>query len=224
MILLLVLLLAVIALVVAYLVFLLVTSAIVFARVAFGLAMALMLQQTSGLLLVPGSGFLNYVAWAVICLGLIFLLSSLPQVDLALRFSCTVIVSVFLVFFVSYLFGGLFSSIAGKTFTISTLFEIVIKLVCLGLAVWAMLFQNKKSYDAPKNPLIRLAERVLASLVFGLAITFLFPSLNNNWPLSDIVLLLIFAGSSVAVFFALPKIMELVFAPSVDPTEVSMPK
>ena len=224
MIILLILLLAAIALGCAYLVFLLVTSAIAFARVAFGLAAALIVTQSSGLVLVPDNGFLNYVAWAVICLGVIFLLSSLPQVDLALRFACTTMISVLLVFIVVYMFGGLFSSMAGQTFAINAFYEILIKVICVGLAVWAMLSQNKKAYDAPTNPLIRLAERVVASLLFGFAISFLAGSINNNWPLPEIAALLVFGGSTVAVFFLLPWIQNKLFASAVEPAEFSMPK
>lgn len=225
MLLLLIVLFAAIAFGIVSLIFVLMTSAIAFARVAFGLLAALVLTQSVRFQLVPDNGFLNYVAWAIIALGLIFLLSALPRVDVALRFFSTILMSELSIMIVLSLMGGLIGSIIGKDFAVTTVYELVIKGLCLILSAIAIFLQVRKSpYDPPDNILLRLTERVLASLIFGGAIAFLCGSLHNNWRTSDLMLILAFAGSSVAAFVFIPRLMRMIEAQNIEPREISMPK
>jgi hypothetical protein len=152
--------------------------------------------------LVPGSGFLNYVAWVIVILGIVYLLSTLPRVDMALKFLCTILLSVVIIELVVSLFGNIIAAIAKTEFAFTTLFEIVVKVICLLFSFVAMLVGKKPHYDSPSNPIMYTLERVLASLMYGFASTFLFLSLQGNWELPILVMLLILVISTVAAFVA----------------------
>ena len=196
---LLVVLLIVIASAVALGVILLTSSAIVFSRVACALLAALIAVQGK-LTLVANSGFLNYVAWAAICLGIVYLLSIMPRVDAALKFFCSILMSVVVIEFVVMLMGSIIGAIAKKEFVMTGFFELLIKVVCVLFSVGAVVAQGKKAaYDSPTNPIVNLLERILSALLYGASATFLCTSLYGNWELSGVVLVLVLvAGTAVA--------------------------
>ena len=80
------------------------TRAVLFGRATFSLCIAIVLNQEH--ILVPGGGFLNFVAWAMIVFGCVYLLCLLPRVDIALHFSCTFVVSLVVAMAVCTLISG----------------------------------------------------------------------------------------------------------------------
>lgn len=198
-------------------------GAIIFSRVAFSLAVALVASQ-AGMTLVPGGGFLNYVAWAIVVFGIVYLLSTLPRVDMALKFLCTILLSVVIIYVVVSLFGSIIAAIAKTEFAFTTLFEIIVKVICLLFSFVAMFIGKKPHYDSPSNPIMYTLERVLASLMYGFAITFLFLSLQGNWELPILVMLLILVVSTVAAFVADIFLQGKDILGMNEKKEVSMPK
>ena len=108
-----------IALLVVYVVGILCASAVIFSRVAFSLVAAFVISE-GDIMLVASSGFLNYLAWALVIMGAVYALSTLPRVDMALKFLCTILLSVVLAFLVVSLFGSIIASIAKTEFVFST--------------------------------------------------------------------------------------------------------
>lgn len=190
-----------IALMVVYAVVVLCASAVIFSRVAFSLVAALVVSQ-GNIMLVASSGFLNYLAWTLVIMGAVYALSTLPRVDMALKFLCTILLSVVLAFLVVSLFGNIIASIAKTEFVFSTAYEILMKIICTLFAFVSMIVGKKPHYDSPKNPIMYNLERGLASLLYGVAITFLFLSLGGNWDLSGIMALLVLIVSTAAAFIA----------------------
>ena len=176
-------------------------SAIIFSRVAFSLAAAFVVSQGS-IMLVASSGFLNYIAWTLVIMGIVYGLSTFPRVDMALKFLCTILLSVVLVFLVVTMFGGIIAAIAKKEFVFSTAYEILVKVICTLFAFGSMLVHKKPHYDSPDNLLMCNLERGLASLMYGFAVTFLFMSVGGNWNLSGFFAFLILIASTVAAFIA----------------------
>ena len=213
-----------IASVVAYAVIILTSSAIVFSRVACALLAALMVSQ-GNIILVANSGFLNYVAWAVICLGIVYLLSTLPRVDMALRFLCTILMSVVIIEIVVMLLGSIIAAILGEEFQMTAIYEILVKIVCVLFSVGSLIVQGKKaSYDSPTNPLMNKLERLLASFMYGVSVTFLCISIGGNWELPVLVLLLVLVGSTAAAFVADIHLAGKDIFGLEEKEEVSMPK
>ena len=176
-------------------------SAVVFSRVAFSLVAALVVSQ-GDIMLVASSGFLNYVAWALAIMGIVYALSTLPRVDMALKFLCTILLSVVLAYLVVELFGSIIAGIADTEFTFSTAYEVLVKIICVLFSFVSMIVFKKPHYDAPKNPIMYNLERGLASLLYGISFTFLCMSLNGNWKLATFPTLLILVVSTAAAFVA----------------------
>lgn len=198
--------------------------AVAVSRVTFSLLAGLVLHQSS-VTLVPQSGFLNFLAWAIIVLVVVYLLAMLPRVDLALKFFCNMLVSLFTVFLVVSLFGGLISTIMGKTFEISLLYEIIIKVVCFGFSVYALLTQKRKaSYEATKNKFLLGVERVFSALMYGTALTFICTSMGNNYSIADGWLIAILAVTTVGAFLLDFKLTKIGFFERKDPDVVHMPR
>lgn len=217
-------LLAVIAAVVAFLVILFTTSVIAFARVAFALAIALIVSY-SDLILVADNSFLNFIAWAIIFIGIICLLSTLPKVDKALRFLCTILMSVLAIELVVLMLGNVIAGIIGQEFVMNTLYEIIVKIICSLVAAWGIITQTKSLiYTSPSNRILYILERLLASLMYGIAITFLCLSLHGNWNLPAIFILLIPIGGTIAAFIADIHLADKDIFGSKETQEVFMPK
>lgn len=211
------------ALVVVYAVGIFCASAIIFSRVAFSLAAALVVSQ-GDIMLVASSGFLNYVAWVLVIMGIVYALSTLPRVDMALKFLCTILLSVVLIYLVIELFGGIIAAIAKTEFVFSAAYEILVKIICTIFAFVSMILFKKPHYDTPKNPIMYNLERGLASVMYGFAITFLFASVGGNWDLSPIMALLVLIISSVAAFIADIRLAGKDILGIESPDEIIMPK
>ncbi len=167
--------------------------------------------------IIADSSFLNFVAWSMIFLGIIYLLALLPRVDISLRFCCTILISVLLITILGMIVGDLLFNLLKKDFEATALFEIIIKIICLVLAIGAMFPENKKTIYTTnnRNMLLNLGDRILASLFYGIAVTFLALPLNAKWEMSitgAIVVLVI--TSSVA--FAVDVYLTMKSTPEID--------
>ena len=186
----------------AYGIVLLSTGAVVFSRIALALLFALIGVQ-NGLVLVATSGFLNYVAWLVIALGGIYLLSTLPRVGHALKFFSTILASIFAINLTVMLFGGVISALLRRDFQVPILLELGITLVCAVVSGIALLAQEKRAdYDLPKNPILNILERGLASVLYGLSAVILCSSTHGNWALPGIVSLLVLIVGTAGAYVA----------------------
>lgn len=190
-----------IALLIVYLIAIFCASAILFSRVAFSLVVAFLVSQ-GDIMLVASSGGLNYIAWAMVVMGIVYLLSMLPRVDMALKFFCNILLSVVLIEVVIVLFGSIIAAVLKTEFVFSTAYEVLIKIICTLFSLVYMYVGKKPHYDSPKNFILYNLERVLASLLYGTAITFLFVSLNQNWELPILVILLLWIVGTVGAFVA----------------------
>lgn len=194
----------VIAVVCIGLVTVLLSSAIVFSRIAFALLCALITVQNSDIILVTGSGFLNFSAWTIVYIGIIFLLSLLPNVDISLRFFCTVFISIYVITMVVLLIGSLITGNSpDRTFELTTTYEILIKIVCLILAFIAVengRASRKYLDDAPRNGLMIQVERILSSCIIGITTAFLSVSINGNWPENPHITLAIWIVVGIAAY------------------------
>lgn len=218
------LLMVILACTIAYLVILFVSSTIVYSRVAFSLLMALVTSQ-SDLKLVENSGFLNFVAWTFIFLGIIYLLANLPRVDQAMRFFCTIFMSVMVIYIVAMIFGSIIAAIMGSEFRINALYEILIKIVCLLFALGAMLSDERSAeYNSPKNVILCHAERLLASTMYGFSATFLCWSIADNWYYSGVISVLVIIVGTVGAFFADIYLRDKDILGLKKEKEVEMPK
>lgn len=199
--------------------------AVAVSRVTFSLLAGLVLHQNS-VTLIPDSGFLNFLAWAVIVLIVVYLLAMLPRVDLALKFFCNILVSVFTVLLVFGIFGGLISSMMKKTFEVTVGIEIIIKVVCLGFSIYSLLTQKRKaSYEATKNKFMLLLERVAAALMYGAALTFIsLPLSSSSYTLGDGWIIAIMAVTTAGAFLLDLKLTKIGFFERKDPDVVHMPR
>lgn len=188
-------------------VFWLATNAIIFARATLALCVALLLSQ-GDCILVPDQGFLNFLAWALIVFGAIYFLAILPRVDTAIQFLCTMIVSLIITVLAGWLIGSIFV----KDFEMTALYEIVIKVVCIGMSVFGVYLRGKKlASESSSHLLVRFFDRFLASALYSCAIFLAFLPLHNQWdfPLGAqwAVLIVGVVGTYVADIFLANKLL-----------------
>lgn len=156
------------------------TCAVRFSRVTLGLAIGVILMQSSVRL--ADQNFLNFVAWAIIGIGGIFLLSTLPRLDRALRFVSNLVISYLVSGILLGLVVSIISAIAGKEFEIKWWLEILQKLCCLGFSVLMMLSEGKKKpFEYSNNPIVAILERAAASVLYGFSLILVLPSMSSNW-------------------------------------------
>ncbi len=198
--------------------------AVAVSRVTFSLLAGLVLHQ-GNIVLVPESGFLNYLAWTIIVLMVVYLLAMLPRVDLSLKFFCNILISLFMVYLVISLFGGVISSLMGKDFEITLLLEIIIKVVCLGFSIYSLLAQNRKAaYEATTNKFFLLLERVIAALMYGAAISFICSPMGSHYNLAEGWTYAIFVIVTVGAFLADLKLTKIGFFERKDSNVAFVPR
>lgn len=196
------------------------TRAIIFARALFSICVAIMLSHY-GYKFVPDQGFLNFLAWALICFGAVYFLSMLPRVDISTRFFCTIVVSTFTTELVAMLVGLIFNS----SFEVTIVHEVVNKIICFGIAVYAIITQGKKfPSESSRHLVVRILDRFLASLFYTLSFIIISLSIHAYWQISFPVLIVVvivgFAGTFIAdIFFA----NKLLFGYT-PPQEIEIPK
>ena len=200
------------------------TRMIIFARAAVVLFIALLLSKY-GPLLVPNQGFINFLIWAVICFGIVFLLSLLPRVDLSTRFSCTLAIS----FIVMELVVALLGVLLGKTFELVTAYEIITKVVCLGVSLFVIFSQECKiASNSPAWFVVRFFDRLLASLFYGISFLLMCSSTHGNWQLTltgqFIVLIVSIVGTFIADILLFPQLTAKIQAKVNEIVEVDTKK
>lgn len=201
--------------------FFLATSAIIFSRVSFALAAAFVTNQNSGLILVPDNSFLSFVAWAMVYLGVLFLLASWPRIDRALKAMCTIFMSIFLIGILVLSVARIF---APALFQLSLTLEIIVKTVCVLITVAGMILRPKTiANDSPTNPILMNLERLFASAVYGIIVFFLFIPMSGSWRFSDGIYGCILIGSIVIAFLSDVFLTGKSFFCK-ENTEIHMPK
>ena len=198
------------------------TKAIIFARALLSICVAIMLSHY-GYKFVPDRGFLNFLAWALICFGVVHFLSMLPRIDISIRFFCTIVVSIFTTEIVAMIIGIIFND--NTSFEVTIVHEIVNKIMCFGIAVYGIVVQGKKfPSESSRHLIVRIFDRSLASIFYTLSLIVLSLSIHAYWqlPAPVLVILLIvgFAGTFVADIFLANKLL-FSYTP---PEEVEMPK
>ena len=82
-------------------------------------------------------------------------------------------------------------------------YEILVKVICTLVALGAVITQTQKaSYDSPKNKAMLILERLAASFMYGVAITFLAFSLGGNWEINGFVAVILLISSTAAAYIA----------------------
>lgn len=185
------------------LVIFLANTAIVFSRLAMAAFVALPMAASTSLV---EHGFLNFLLWMGISFGVLFILSMFPRVNCALKYMCTALISYLAVEMVVLLFANFFCSLFGmEAYQPNFWIEIGIKVLCgllsfgaLGNELGTAIIGSGIRSD---NFLVVNFQRILASLVYAVVLTFLVTvSMNNLWQFSALTTTLIFAGSAVAAF------------------------
>ena len=186
------------AVLIAFGAFWLATNAIIFARATLALCVALLLSQ-SDCILVPDQKFLNFLAWALISFGVIYFLAIFPRVDTAIHFLCTLIVSLFITELVGLLIGNIFV----KDFEMSALYEITIKVVCIGMSVFGVFLRGKKlPSESSSHLLVRFFDRLLASAMYGFSFLLICAPIHNHWDLALTAQWIVFIAGIVGTYVA----------------------
>ena len=177
------------------------TGAVVFSRIAFSLFLGLAFCQSWPLL---GSWWGNFLLWSVIVFAAIMLLSLMPRVNFALKFFCTSIICYLAVDIAVMLLGSFFFIIVGKQFEPTVTLEIVIKVLCTLISFGALLTHMEGCETlAANSPVARILHRLIASVLYGAAITFQCAIVMNGvWSLAPWINWCIFGGTAVAAYVA----------------------
>lgn len=183
-----------------FIVYWLTTRAIIFSRVVMAFGIALFLSNY-GYEFVPDRGFLNFIAWAMISFGVIYFLTILPRVDISMRFFCSIFVSLITTELVASLVGSLINDLA--VYEITTLHEIVNKVISVGISVFSIINAGKKfESESSDHLIVRIFDRTLASLLYSISFVILALPIHGSWGLSLPVLAIIVVGGFVGMFVA----------------------
>ena len=198
------------------------TRAIIFARGLLSICIAIMLSHY-GYKFVPNQGFLNFIAWALICFGTVHFLSMLPRIDISIRFFCTIVISTFTTELLAIFLGTVFND--DVSFKVTLAHEIVNKVICVGLAVFGIVVQGKKfSSEDSRHLIVRFFDRFLASVFYTLSLIVIGISLHGYWNLSTPVLAVIFLVGFFGTFIADIFLANKLFFGYSIPEEVEIPK
>ena len=207
--------------VLGFFVYWLVTRAVKFSRIVMALSIALILSHY-GYEFVPDRAFYNYIAWAMLSVGVVFFLAILPRVDISLRFLCSIIVSLVAAELVAALLGGIINNLE---FKMTTVHEIVNKVISIGISVFGIIKAGKKfESESSDHLIIRIFDRTLASLLYSISFVILALPIHGSWELSLPVLAIIVVGGFVGTF-----VVDIFFAKKylfgyITPDGVEMPK
>lgn len=199
----------------------LVTRAVKFSRIVMALGIALILSHY-GYEFVPDRAFYNYIAWAMLSVGIIFFLSILPRVDISLRFLCSIIVSLIAVEVVAALLGTIVNNLE---FEMTTVHEIVNKVISVGISVFSIIKAGKKfESESSDHLIVRIFDRTLASLLYSISFVILALPIHGSWGLSLPVLAIIVVGGFVGTFVADVFLAKKYLFGYTLPDGVEMPK
>ena len=191
----------ILAIVVISLVFRLLVNAIVFSRITFSLFVAYLIARDKTIL--AGHSFLNFGIWAIIILGIVFLLTMLPRIDTATNCFCTVFVSNFIIALVAVMGCSIISDITGKQFDVTMTMEIVIKIIIALFTGIQLVDQIKYTIsDSSNNAIINFCDRLISSCVYGLAAVILFGPFNGTWEFSLTAQYVVLFVATVVAFIA----------------------
>ena len=176
-----------------------VCGSILYSRLAFSLLAALV-PHNQDIFIIQGGGLANYFAWVAIILAVLFAVSLFQRVGGSIRGLCTMVTSFIAIDGVLLLVGGILSFFLKNELTISTFYEIVIKLICAYFAFGASLPQEGELSIKIQSPILANVERLVSSVIHSFTILFFFMPMNENWVLSDFAQLLILVLGFVAAF------------------------
>lgn len=201
--------------------FVLSTWAVLLSKISFALFFSLF--TASKWILVANSSGLNYLAWLIVNFGIFYLISMLPKADVALKVLSTIIISTLILELLVTGTGSFITIGTGKSFSLTTAYEIAMKLVCAVLAFLAFVIHGRKPAYNP-SPLARNADRFLASIQYGVTAAYLYIPLTNTREITNAGLLTVLIIATVLtfvmdVFLAGKDILGLE-----EPQEVIMPK
>lgn len=181
--------------------FLLSAYAVRFSRVTLGLLIGVVLMQSDFRL--AEQNFLNFVAWAIIGVGIIFALSAMPRLDRALKFVSNLLISFLTAGILIMLGGGIVCGIAGTEFSMNIVFELILKIGCLAFAVVMMIADGKKKpFEYSKSVFVSIIERAIASLMYGFALLIVCSSIGNNYVIPEVLEWVLFGVFVVGTYIA----------------------
>lgn len=179
-------------------VFLVITFAIHYAKIACALFFALVLNTSTPIL--NGGGFVSYLIWAAILMGIVFVLGLVPRLNCAFLFSCTLFISYLCIEIVTNVLFGIISLFSHTSFQFPLAVEIINKVLCTvityGILASSSCGIGKNIFQ---NPIIINIERLAASVIYSFAIFFVISNVIADAP--DIVDLIIFFGTIAITFF-----------------------
>lgn len=170
------------------------TKAIIFSKVSFSVLLALIIS-VSDWSLFPFGVLPNFIIWAIIISGVFLFLSKFPRINTALTFCSTNIIAIFVFEIVAVcVFPHIVDN--AEEYLNTIYFEISVKLLCAGITVWKLFFNN---VDQPAylstNPILKNIERLTASLIYALTIMFMSLPLNSNRNMSGVAIIIVFLGA-----------------------------
>lgn len=172
---------------------------IVFARLIFSLLIASSVQYK----LVFTEGKMNLLIWTGIIFGAICLVSMLPRVNIATKFFCTLFIAMLSTEIVIFIGGSFIAMIFKQEFVMTTLFEIIMKVVCTAISLGMMYDEIETTeYGKYSNKIVSYFEKIVSALVYGASVTFLCASMNGNWEFAVWIHIAIMLGAAVAAYFA----------------------
>lgn len=171
---------------------------IMFSKVSFALFCAI--PMCSSLSLVDG-GFLNYLLCAGIAFGILCLFSLLPRMNAALKFFCTLFISIFVMLCVLLIGGGIFLAGPDGVFQLHIVVEFLVKGIGLLLAAgaWKEALEQGSCLESP-NVVIVTIEKIFSSFLYGVGALFVAMPLNASYPFPDWLMLVVFVAALVATF------------------------
>lgn len=185
---------AILACVVGFGAFMFTCGSIVFSRLAF----AMLLAVSTSLTIVGNGGFWNFIAWTVIFFGIIYLLSLFPRIGGAIRFFCTMFISVMVIYIAVSIVGSIASG--DSDFTMHIVLEIIIKVICTFFSFRAMMAQTESGgLFCFNNVIIVNLERLIASVIYGIAMVICI-SMSQGRDIPLVVEIITLVGSTVLAF------------------------
>jgi hypothetical protein len=180
-------------------------KAVELSKITFALFIALVLNNSNPIL--EGRGFISYLIWAAILIGGLFLLCMIPRLNCALEFFCSTVVSYFFSEMVLNVCLSIWYAILGKTYEQLLIVEILVKVICIGISCRALFSAIALTpLNLFENPILVNLERVVASVIYGLAIFIVIVSGTYTFPaVVEYIILAVAIVTSFLIDFAFTK-------------------
>lgn len=186
-------------------------QALVFSRISFGLLVGLILTQNCPRL--AEEGLINYGIYALIALAVIFGMSFFLRTDLAIRFTCSVLVSILLVSMLGVIICAFFDL---KSIPFGP--ELAIKAICIIVPLNSLITnvsEFKSQFAAGEGKVYTHVQRGVASALYGMTMTFASVSLGGNWSWPEFVHVVLGIIVAVLAFIADYRYSTAVFGENV---------